>query len=438
MRYRVLFLALPLAFAVSFACTAGKRSTFHDGAGNTATTSSSSGQGASGGETGNGAGDVAGFDPNTGGNSSSGGTTCDSGPDEDKDQDGFSKNQGDCNDCDPNVNPNAVEVIAEEGDGGAGGVMEPADEDCDDEIDELPETCDSTLAIDSADPMDAARAVDLCTQSSGPGSWGVVMANWVAIDGSPPPANNNYPLGHGILSAFGPNVNVQGGAKMLALSSGSARQPTDPGYHDVGGFDKGYTMNHPQGFPKESPACPNVTTGQPHDGAAVEITVLAPSNAHGFAFDFNFYTYEWPGYVCSMFNDFFVAILDPIPQNQTDGNISFDQLGNPVSVNNAFLEVCGCSSGPPCQAGGKSFTCALGNTTLLGTGFGQDTSYGDHGSTSWLVTQAPVEPNSQIKIRWGVYDSGDGILDTTTLIDHWRWIAKPGTKVGTEPIPDPR
>jgi hypothetical protein len=43
-----------------------------------------------------------------------------------------------------------------------------------------------------------------------------------------------------------------------------------------------------------------------------------------------------------------------------------------------------------------------------------------------------------IKIMWGVYDSGDGVLDSTTLIDNWRWIAEPGTAVGTKPIPDPK
>ena len=32
-----------------------------------------------------------------------------------------------------------------------------------------------------------------------------------------------------------------------------------------------------------------------------------------------------------------------------------------------------------------------------------------------------------------VYDSSDGILDTTTLIDNWQWIAEPGVMVTTVP-----
>ncbi len=48
-----------------------------------------------------------------------GGSACDPGlASDDVDGDGFSEEQGDCNDCDPNANPQAMEVIA--GDGVAG------------------------------------------------------------------------------------------------------------------------------------------------------------------------------------------------------------------------------------------------------------------------------------------------------------------------------
>jgi len=126
----------------------------------------------------------------------------------------------------------------------------------------------------------------------------------------------------------------------------------------------------------------------------------------------------------------------PFPMGQMDGNISFDTMGNPVSVNNAFLQVCGCQGNPPaaCVAGGKSFPCALGDLQLIGTGFGFDLGYEDHGSTGWLQTKAPIPKNSQITLRWTVYDSSDGILDTTTLIDNWQWIATAGVAVGTNPI----
>ena len=42
-----------------------------------------------------------------------------------------------------------------------------------------------------------------------------------------------------------------------------------------------------------------------------------------------------------------VALQLPAPPNAQLGNISFDSQGNPVSVNNGFLDACGCFGGPP-------------------------------------------------------------------------------------------
>ena len=390
---------------------------------------------AEGGSTADGGGGMGGVDLNaTGGNNSGGGpVNCMPSDNEDWDQDGWSITAGDCNDCDANVGPNAIEVVNVDG--------EAVDEDCDDVIDEedVYVTCDSGLALDTSDPLEAVKAVDLCKVSSGIDDWGVVSASWVMADGNPPPTGYEaaFHLGHGILPTFGVAVSARQGENMLVLSSGSARTPDDPGYQDVGGYAKGYQSNHPVGFPKESPSCPGTITGQPNDSTGLKVSVRTPSNAHGLTFDFNFYTYEWPQYVCSTFNDFFVALLTPFPQGQNDGNIVFDNAGNPVSVNNAFLEVCGCPGNPPspCSAGNKTFQCSLGNLELIGTGFGFDTGFEDHAATSWLSTQAPVEPNTEIELLWAVYDSGDGVLDSTAIIDNFRWIAKPGVPVSTNPVP---
>lgn len=417
----------PAACAVNGAQGAGGSSVSSSssgGQGGASSTSSSSGDGGDigfGGQNGTGGGGGAIIDCNP------------KGPDDDVDADGYTENEGDCNDCDKFRNPNSVEVATP-----AGGT--PLDENCDGNIDEAPPVpCDDALMIDSAEPLDGARAVDLCKMSNSPAEWGVVSAQWVMADGSPPPAGYEpaFHLGHGLLTGFGPNNAVRRGSRLLALSSGSARQPNDPGYQSPNGFIKGYVGQHPQGFPKESPACPMTTTGEPNDPVGLEVLIRVPLNAHGFSFDFNFFTFEWPAYICSQFNDFFVALLSPIPMGQNDGNVSFDSQGNPVSVNNAFLNVCGCPGNPPspCIAGQKTFPCSGGNIGLIGTGFGFDTAAEDHAATDWLTTQAPVTPGTEITIRWAVYDSGDGRLDSTTLIDNWKWIATPGTPVGTTPVP---
>lgn len=279
--------------------------------------------------------------------------------------------------------------------------------------------CDEDVALDSDDPLDAARAMGLCAD--------VVSAQWVYPDGSAPAAAATFALGYGNLDGFGPNVTPRNGLKLLGLSSGTARQPIDPGFQSPGGYSRGYTTAHPEGFPKESAACPGVTTGTPYDGVGLEVELQVPEWAEGLSFDFTFYTFEWPGYICSVYNDFFVALLDPIPEGQADGNISFDAQGNPISVNNALLAACGCAAGPPCSAGGKVFDCPAGTAELEGTGFES------HAATGWLTTTAPVEPGSTVRLRLAVYDSGDGILDSTALIDNFHWLPEP-PDVETNPV----
>lgn len=74
--------------------------------------------------------------------------------DVDNDLDGFTEDQGDCNDCDVNVNPNAVEVID------PNPAATPVDENCDGTIDEAPPPpCDADLELDTLDAFDAAKAV---------------------------------------------------------------------------------------------------------------------------------------------------------------------------------------------------------------------------------------------------------------------------------------
>lgn len=356
------------------------------------------------------------------------GQNCSGGPDDDVDKDGYTISDGDCDDCNENINPGAVEVIAEADENG--NTPDPADEDCDGTIDNVPPPCDSGLAIDDPDPADAAKAVGICNF--------VKTAEWVLADGSPPPGgatqNAAFHMGHGILPDLGGSNPAQEGERMLMLSSGTARRPSDPGFIHRN-YDKSYTGNPPFGFPKDSPSCPGIVTNTPHDAAGLEVVVNAPTNLKGFSFDFHFFTYEWPQYICTEFNDFFVANLDPIPKMQQDGNISFDKQGNPISVNNAFLDGCACPAGPPClappsAANKKSFDCALGNAPLQGTDYDDDdgTPVGwSNGSTGWLRTKATVEPGKAFTIRFTVYDSSDGMVDSSVLVDNWQWSGVPGS-----------
>jgi hypothetical protein len=295
--------------------------------------------------------------------------------------------------------------------------------------------CDDELALDDADPLNAARAVEICSKASDNG-WGIVSAKWTQLDGTPPPVDPElalYHLGHGLVASFGA-VETEVGERMLALSSGTARQPTDPDWVAtvdadglLGGLQKQYLCEYPMGLPQAASACTGVASGDPNDSIALELELRAPEQAKGFSFRFDFHTSEWPNYICSEYNDAFVALLSPAPADHPNGNVSFDTKNNPISVNAAFVRVCDCEGGPPCLAGSKSFACDLGAEPLLGTGFET------HAATGWLRTQALVTGGETITLRWAIHDSGDGQLDSTILIDDFTWLGALDGGVITEP-----
>jgi hypothetical protein len=125
--------------------------------------------------------------------------------------------------------------------------------------------------------------------------------------------------------------------------------------------------------------------------------------------------------------------MQPPPAAAPNGNISFDASGNPISVNAAFFNVCNVPDG--------GNTCALGGAQMTGTGFdtwGCFADDGEAGGTGWLTTQAPVTGGQQFKIRFAIWDTGDDWLDSTVLVDNFRWIANGGTVVvGTTPSQPP-
>lgn len=327
---------------------------------------------------------------------------CKSGPNEDNDGDGYTPAQGDCNDCDPNVNPGAIEVIVNQP-VGDGGIPKPADEDCDGTIDNVAPPCDDGIALADFDPMNGARAIDLC-QLATPGKWGVLNAAYVRADGTPAAPSPQV----GIVDGFGPNVAVQLGKRMLGLSSGHARIPGQPDSCDslsCSGYGAG---TPPPGFPADVQGCAGASNI--NDDVGLEVKVRAPTNATGYSFLFDFYSFEYPEWVCTSYNDQFIALVSPPPLGAINGNISFDSKKNPVSVNIAFFDVC--------QG------CALGTAQLQGTGFDV---WDDAGATSWLKTEAPVVGGQEVTIRFAIWDTGDQAWDSTVLVDSFQWIANGGT-----------
>ena len=106
----------------------------------------------------------------------------------------------------------------------------------------------------------------------------------------------------------------------------------------------------------------------------------------------------------------------------------FDSKGNIISVNNALVQECS-----PQTAGGISFTCPLGTSALASTGFDS------HAATGWLQTQVGIDPSlkgKDVTLLFALWDSGDGCLDSTALVDNFQWSTQPGQNTPvTQPNP---
>jgi hypothetical protein len=378
-----------------------------------------------------------------------GGSCVVSDPNADMDKDSWSPNQGDCNDCDPNVNPGAVDVLHQ----GDGGPPTWGDEDCDGTPGDSAKPCDTGLALTDIVASDAAKAIELCVQAStSDRKYGVISAAYVRADGSPL-ANPGMQVG--IQPGFGANVHAQGGQSLLALSTGYARVVGQAGACNGISCVTNPSGTPPTGFPQDDPACP--PTKAIADDVALELQIRVPTNATGYSFNLKFYSFEFPDWVCdtSGYNDQFIALVTPppmgsyVPTGSAGGNISFDNNNHPISVNLGFFDACDpsspqrfashCKSGAgPCPALPTPY-CPLGLGELTGTGFDVwHSGIGPAGATRWLQTQAPAQPGSVITIRFAIWDAGNSQFDSTVLVDNFTWLATAGTTVTTQPQPAPK
>jgi hypothetical protein len=275
--------------------------------------------------------------------------------------------------------------------------------------------CDTGLALVPTDAFDAAKAIGLCTKTTAQATaWGVLDAKLTKPDGSP----LTSALSWGLLPKLGTQV-PPSGTVMLALSTGAARGPTDLGYHSpTDGFDKGYTHGTPTGHPKTSSLCPasEPVATNAHDGVALVLKIRVPSTAKSLSFTHQLLTADTGSSVCSQYNDGFVVLMDPKPAG-TNGNIVVDALGDPVGINSpSLLRAC-----TPGVYKGINFACPLGTASLAGTGFDGKSS------TGWLRTTVPVTGGTDVTLRFAIWDSGDGILDSTVLLDELAFSALPAS-----------
>ncbi len=324
------------------------------------------------------------------------------------------------------------------------------DDDADGTVDNAP-SCDEGLAKDG-DAVALARAMGICASAAEKG-YGLVSASFTrgyGVSGEPAPQQ------HGVLSKFGDVIKPRQGSKLAVLSTGYADEYNGAPGAPFGGttgtnsanfktngkawfppfplLDTEGTGRLPPGFPKAADGCRQAP--QTNDVVDLKLELKAPPNASGIKFDFNFYSGEWPAYICSPFNDGFLAFLTAKGFNGgTPDNISFDSKKNPVSVNNGFFDRCTSNAKIGCADGAKAGVsqCPGGTSELSGTGFGQEgawcASWGDNasrsvngGATGWLSSLAAVQPGETFTLELFIWDTGDAVLDSSVLLDNFQWV----------------
>ncbi|HEY4238602.1 MAG TPA: MopE-related protein [Kofleriaceae bacterium] len=384
----------------------------------------------------------------------------------DEDGDGFTScSGGDC--CDSTAvcsNPTAVNPGAFDAPGNL------VDDDCDGVIDNVTPACDVGLASDSTDPMDYAKAIDLCQVATmADKKWGVISASWSFADGTGTPVAKQ----HSIRPIFGSSTVPQVGNSLAMISTGTAASvgDTNPNY-DANDFQPGTGNNTASGWPADfiaanngtlpnAPGCMGPSGGECMDAngaiggcdpVMLTLQIRVPTNALSFSISSDFFSSEFPEYVCTQFNDFFVVLLDStysgVPANPTDKNLAFytppmttDKY--PVGVNLAFGGTglfTQCVSGTTGCSGGVagSITCAV-DDQLDGTGFDQpesgecdaDSVLG--GGTGWLTTTGNVKGGEIMTLRIALWNTSDHAWESTAIIDGFTWSVEasdPGTVIG--------
>jgi hypothetical protein len=273
--------------------------------------------------------------------------------------------------------------------------------------------CDGLLASNSSDPLDALKAMGLCS--------GITSAEWTLPDGAAVPTGTPgtaYHRGHGIRTGWGTNVFSQEGISILVLSSANAADENDTNPPYAADVDKGYTHAYPANFPASDPGCPD-HAGTAADGIALKVTVSAPPGATSFSFDWKYYTMDYPEWVCSPYVDD-AAVFVNDANEMTLG-------GQPVSANSAMEQ---CENGVTGYGGGGvagTHNTCTGVTELAGTGF--DVPSCDAASTGricggaslWHTTTVPVSAGATYTILFSIWDSSDPSVKSTVLFDKFRW-----------------
>ena len=143
-----------------------------------------------------------------------------------------------------------------------------------------------------------------------------------------------------------------------------------------------------------------LNNSQGNDMVQTILVLQPPVNARCLAFDFAYYSEEFPEWVESGFNDIFIAEIGPstfsIVNDQViaHNNFAFDTAGNAISIN---------------TVSNVSVSNAAGTTY--------------DGGTPLLTARTLLENSgTPITVTLSIMDLGDSAYDSTVFIDKFRWL----------------
>lgn len=359
----------------------------------------------------------------------------------------------DCNDFNPQINPEAYDFIGDE-----------IDNDCDGIVDNPVVNCETIPASPPGSPSDFARAGDLCAQRSKTNAGTIfdplVRAAWGQVSG---PGGNEVwtsatkPQQVNIVSSFGQNA-TRSGKTMIGLSNGNwgvADPRSDPAL-DPAGF---HLDDACADIPLIGLDCQALTDNSPmgaisvQDWAELTLWVKVPSNASGMHFDFAFFSSEFNQWWDSSANDAFFALVSSKTISGT--NVAKDAHGLAITVNSDFFQLCPVYPGPASLQEPTALQQCVGSSgdaaqdifgTLLGTGYdgaavssndtvaavnGDEYIYG--GGSGWLTASFGVTPSEELQIRIVLMDTFDGLKDSVILVDALGWDQSAATGVSRPP-----
>lgn len=172
-----------------------------------------------------------------------------------------------------------------------------------------------------------------------------------------------------------------------------------------------------------------------HDLLYLSFSVEVPNGTFGYQVDLAWFSAEFPRLVDEPGNDLFVWWQS---SDAFTGNVTTFG-GAPMSATGLQPYI----TDPSTQAATGNVT-ALVDTGYEGSISGRCTfSWGTYSdcpngaTTGWMTLEAPVQPGETVQIVVALFDQGDANLDTTVLLDNWRWSCggcDPATTCGLRPL----